>query len=96
MTASMYFLKAVEEVAAGKLDESDKQVVKDKCAAEMAWLDSNTLAEKEEYEHRLKELQKVCGPIMAKMHSGGTAGPQTAGSQASGAGNKGPTVEEVD
>lgn len=63
----------------------------------MAWLDSNSLAEKEEYEHRLKELQKVCAPIMAKMHSGGGgAGPQPTGNAGGGAGNKGPTVEEVD
>lgn len=65
----------------------------------MTWLDSNSLAEKEEYEHHLKELQKVCGPIMAKMHGsgGGATGPQTGGGAAGGApGGKGPTVEEVD
>lgn len=65
----------------------------------MTWLDSNSLAEKEEYEHHLKELQKVCGPIMAKMHgSGGASGQAQAGGNSAGAapGGKGPTVEEVD
>ncbi|XP_063704472.1 heat shock 70 kDa protein cognate 2-like [Culicoides brevitarsis] len=76
--------QAVEDVPSDKLSDSDKQVVKDKCSAEMAWLDANTLAEKEEYEHRLKELQKVCSPIMMKLH------------QAGGAQKEGPRVEEAE
>lgn len=84
--------QAVEDAAAGKISDTDKQLVKDKCAKEMAWLDSNTLADKEEFEHHLKELQKVCSPIMAKMH--GQGGGDSQGGHAGGA--KGPTVEEVD
>lgn len=64
----------------------------------MSWLDANTLAEKDEFEYQLKELQKVCGPIMAKLHGkGGAAGPAGAAGAGSGtATGKGPTVEEVD
>jgi heat shock 70kDa protein 1/2/6/8 len=87
--------QAVEDAAAGKLSDADKQVVKDKCTSEMNWLDANQLAEKEEYEHRLKELQKVCSPIMAKMHGAGAQG-QAGGAGPGPAGGKGPTVEEVD
>lgn len=50
----------------------------------MSWLDANTLAEKEEYEHHLKELQKVCSPIMIKLHQGGAQGKE------------GPKVEEAE
>lgn len=82
----------MEEAASGKLSNSDKQLVKDKCTSAMSWLDSNTLADKEEYEHQLKELENVCRPIMTKMHSAGGG----AGEPASGSGGKGPTVEEVD
>lgn len=85
--------QAVEDAAPGKISDTDKQLVKDKCASEMAWLDSNTLADKEEFEHHLKELQKVCSPIMAKMHGQGGGG-DSQGGHAGGA--KGPTVEEVD
>lgn len=86
-------LQAVEEAAAGKLTDADKQLVKDKCASAMSWLDANTLAEKEEYEHKLKELENVCRPVMTKMHGGAPSG----GAQpTSSAGGKGPTVEEVD
>lgn len=84
--------QAVEDAAPGKVSDADKQLVKDKCQSEMAWLDSNTLADKEEFEHHLKELQKVCSPIMAKMH--GQGGGDSQGGNAGGA--KGPTVEEVD
>lgn len=43
------------------------------------------MAEKDEFEHKLKELQQECSPIMMKLHQGA---PQQ--------GAKGPTVEEVD
>lgn len=84
--------QAVEEAPAGKLSDSDKQQVKSKCSAAMSWLDANNLAEKEEFDHQLKELQQVCGPIMAKMHSAGGTGT---GSSHPGP-QRGPTVEEVD
>lgn len=91
-------MKAVEEAAPGKLTDADKQVVKDKCAAEMSWLDANSLADKEEFEHHLKELQKSCSPIMTKMHGGGSnSGASNGGGSNDTAGaSKGPTVEEVD
>lgn len=51
----------------------------------LSWLDNNQLAEKDEFEDKLKELQKDCSPIMVKLHQGSQPG-----------GAKGPTVEEVD
>nr|UTH79105.1 heat shock protein 70-2 [Protohermes costalis] len=79
--------QAVEESAAGKLTDADKKLVQDKCSEVLTWLDSNTLAEKDEFEGKLKELQKECSPIMMKLHQGAGGGA---------AGGKGPTVEEVD
>ncbi|CAO1439537.1 unnamed protein product [Diamesa hyperborea] len=78
--------QAAEDATANKLTDADKKSVKDKCTSELTWLDTNTLAEKEEFDDHLKDVQKVCGPIMAKLH--GNAGP----SQQYGK----PTVEEVD
>lgn len=75
--------QAVEDAPAGKITEDDKKLVLEKCSTTLAWLDKNTLAEKEEYDDKLKELQKDCSPIMVKLHQGG-------------GGAKGPTVEEVD
>ena len=56
------------------------------------WLDNNSLAEKEEYDHELEELQKVCSPFMAKFY--GARQQQTGGATSSN--GQGPTVEEVD
>jgi L1 cell adhesion molecule like protein len=57
-------------------------------------------AEKAEYEAKLKELEDICNPIMAKMYqSGATPGnmPDAAtGSSGENTANKGPTFEEVD
>jgi len=85
-----HFIPQVEDAAAGKLTEDDKKLVLEKCSTVLSWLDKNSLAEKEEYDDKLKDLQKDCGPIMLKLHQGG----QKAG--AAGANGKGPTVEEVD
>nr|AXU24970.1 heat shock protein 70-4 [Tytthus chinensis] len=76
--------KQAAEEAGTKLPEADKKTVIDKCTAALSWLDSNSLAEKDEFEDKLKELQKECAPIMSKLHQGGAQG------------GKGPSVEEVD
>lgn len=67
-------------------------------------------AEKDEFEHKQKELEKVCMPIVTKLYQGaGGAAPGGAGgfpggfpgagagaAGASDSGTKGPTIEEVD
>lgn len=87
--------QAVEDAPSGKLSDADKQIVRDKCSDAMKWLDANNLAEKDEFEHHLKELQQVCGPIMAKMHGGNADGAQQSSHGHAGP-TRGPTVEEVD
>ena len=86
--------QAIEDAPADKLTEDDKKIVRDKCSAELAWLDSNTLAEKDEFDDRMKDVQRTCGPIMSKLHggAGGAGGSASKGAQ----GRGGPTVEEVD
>ncbi|XP_066584540.1 heat shock protein 70 A2-like [Prorops nasuta] len=80
-----------------KLGDSDKKVVTDLCDDTIRWLDNNTLAEKEEYNHKLEDLQRQISPIMTKIHQGGATGPQDCGAQYRQNNNhSGPTVEEVD
>ncbi|EDW42436.1 GM26002 [Drosophila sechellia] len=95
--------QSVEQAPAGKLDEADKNSVLDKCNDTIRWLDSNTTAEKEEFDHKMEELTRHCSPIMTKMHqqgagAGAAGGPgANCGQQAGGFGGySGPTVEEVD
>lgn len=88
--------QAVDDAPAGVLNDGDRSKVREQCAKQSSWLDANTLAEKEEYEHRLKECQKVCSPIMSKLHGAGPGAEQTGKGKQSRARNSGPTVEEVD
>ncbi|XP_069685630.1 heat shock protein 70 A1-like [Periplaneta americana] len=89
--------------AGSKLSEEDKRTVRSQFDSALQWLDSNTLAEKDEIEHKLQELQKICSPIMTKIHRG--ASNSNDGQQASASGDygqsewsrpcQGPTIEEI-
>ncbi|XP_058859905.1 heat shock 70 kDa protein-like [Acipenser ruthenus] len=91
-----------EENMKAKISEDDKKQIIDKCNQAISWLDKNQMADKEEYEHQLKELEKVCNPIISKLYQGGAPGGMpggSCGSQAragSGSASQGPTIEEVD
>lgn len=79
-----------DEKLRGKISEQDKNKILDKCQEVINWLDRNQMAEKDEYEHKQKELERVCNPIISKLYQGGPGGG--GGTGASG----GPTIEEVD
>lgn len=82
----VYSVKQTVEDHGGKLSSGDRNTVKQECDNCIRWLDSNQTAEKDEFEYRLKELQRICSPIMTKMHKG--TGDKR--------GQDGPTIEEVD
>lgn len=78
-----------------KINSDDRQKIIDKCNEVIRWIDNNQLAEKDEFEHQQKELEKVCSPIITKLYQGAPGGG--AGQYSSSAGqSKGPTIEEVD
>lgn len=83
----VFSLRQAVDDAGGKINDSDKRRVQKECDNCIKWLDSNQMAEKDEYEYRLKELQNICSPIMTKLHRGGRG---ASGEQ------EGPTIEEVD
>lgn len=97
-----------DEKLKDKITEGDKKTVMDKCNETIKWLDANQLGEKEEYEHRQKELEGICGPIISKLYAGAggapggmpnfpPGGPGAGGAAGPGAGaGSGPTIEEVD
>ncbi|PRD32524.1 UNVERIFIED_CONTAM: Heat shock protein 70 B2 [Trichonephila clavipes] len=89
----VYSVKQATETASDdRLSSTDKTKVKQACDGIIQWLDSNTLAEKDEIEHKMKELQSEVSPIMTKLHQGQNMGH----SQSTSAGATGPTIEEVD
>nr|XP_061806500.1 heat shock 70 kDa protein 1 isoform X1 [Nerophis lumbriciformis] len=71
-----------DEKVAAKLSEEDKKTLMDKCEQTLSWLESNQLADKDEFQDKQKELERVCQPIISKLYQG--------------AGAQGPTIEEVD
>jgi heat shock protein 1/8 len=98
-----------DEKVKDKISEDDRKTVLDKCNDLIKWLDTNQLAEKEEFEDKQKDLEKICNPIITAMYasSGGVppggpggagfpGGAPGAGGAAPGAGGAGPTIEEVD
>jgi heat shock protein 1/8 len=102
LEAYVFQLKQTVSEQGSKLSPSDKETLTRECDGCLQWLDANTLAEKEEYEDRQKQLTSICGPIVAKLFQTGrqSAGmPGSCGQQAGGFGgpnNAGPTIEEVD
>ena len=79
--------------AGDKLSSEDRDAASKACEQTLSWLDNNSLAEKEEYDDKLQEVQKLCSPLMAKLHG---QGHNSASDSRSSHQSNGPTVEEVD
>merc|ERR1711878_193793 len=93
-----------------KISEDEKRTMSSKCDEALKWLDSNQLAEVEEFQDKQKEVEAVCNPIITKLYqSAGGAGmpdmggmpggmPGAGGAPPSGGAGSGsgPTIEEVD
>merc|ERR1739849_984 len=65
----------------------------------LKWMDANQLAEKEEFEDKQKELERMSRPIMSKIYggqAGESCGQQQQRSTSNNNGGVGPTIEEVD
>lgn len=95
-----------DEKFAGKLDPAEKTKIEEAINGAINWLDQNQLAEVDELEDKMKELEGICNPIIAKMYQGGAAPmgaddddiPTSGGGAGAGAGSggRGPKIEEVD
>eukprot|EP00253_Pinus_taeda_P018046 PITA_18046 len=93
-----------DDKIAAKLDPSDKTKIEDALEQTIQWLDNNQLADADEFDDKMKELENTCNPIIAKMYQGagadipggayGAAGSPEQGYSA--AAGSGPKIEEVD
>ncbi|KAI9187322.1 hypothetical protein LWI28_026784 [Acer negundo] len=96
-----------DEKFAAKLNPDDKEKIEKAVSETIEWLDGNQLAEVDELEDKLKELEGICNPIISKMYQGGVDGDVPMGGNmpagggggggSTGAGSgAGPKIEEVD
>merc|ERR1712180_453146 len=93
-----------DEKLKDKISEDERKSIISKCDDALSWLDSNQLAEKDEFADKQKEVEAVCNPIIAKLYQGGEGGMpggMPGGGMPGGAGagsgsGAGPTIEEVD
>jgi len=64
-----------DEKLKDKISAEDKQTVLDKANEVISWLDTNSLASKEEFEQQQKDLEGVCAPIIAKVYQAAGGAP---------------------
>lgn len=71
----LYNLKnSVEEKLADKIEEDDKETVMTAVQEALDWLEDNQEVEKEDYEAKQKEVEKITNPIMSKLYQGAPGG----------------------
>jgi L1 cell adhesion molecule like protein len=77
-----------DEKVKDKIPEDDRKKILDKVQDVIKWLDANQLADKDEFEHKQKELEGICNPIITKLYqsAGGAAGGFPGGAGFPGAG----------
>ncbi|MBA0678663.1 hypothetical protein Goari_019989 [Gossypium aridum] len=89
-----------DDKISSKLSAADKKKIEDAIEEAIQWLDGNQLAEADEFEDKMKELEDICNPIITKMYQG-ASGDMGGGSidedaPATGRSGAGPKIEKVD
>ena len=64
-----------EKGIGAKLTEDEKETISNALKEAQDWLNANQEAEKDEYDTHLKDLQKICDPIIGKLYQQGGAQP---------------------
>lgn len=89
-----------DEKISSKLAAADKKKIEDAVDEAIQWLDANQLAEADEFEDKMKELEGLCNPIIAKMYQGAAGADMGGGMDEdvppAGGSGAGPKIEEVD
>lgn len=75
-----------------KICDDDKQKMKKKCDEAIQWIDSNQSAEKDEFQSKLKEVEKICRPIITGLYQNA----QSAGGRHNAKGRRRNVDDEVD
>ncbi|CAH0493494.1 hypothetical protein KXD40_003761 [Peronospora effusa] len=76
----LYSLKNnVEDKLEDKIDEDDKDTVLTAVQDAMDWLEDNQEVDKEDFEAKQKEVEKIVNPIMSKVYQTGGTAPEEDG-----------------
>ncbi|CAD5124216.1 unnamed protein product [Dimorphilus gyrociliatus] len=70
-----------------KISPQERDQVTEKCNYVIEWLDNNQTAEKEEFDHQMKELESFCKPIITRIYQGAETNNNE---------GNGPNIEELD
>ena len=76
-----------------KITDDEKNNLSNLIQDTQKWLENNSLADKEEYEEKYKELEKLFSPIMTKLYQNNNTIPDEIPSDNT---NSGPNIDEVD
>ena len=93
-----------------KISEDEKKLMSSKCDEALKWLDSNQLAEVEEFQDKQKKEEAFCNPIIFKLYQQQGGAPEGGmpngmpnrmpngmhNGMPNGTANSGPKIEEVD
>ena len=82
-----------EKGIGAKLTDDEKETITNALKEAQDWLNANQEAEKDEYETHLKDLQKVCDPIIGRLYQ--QSGGQPGGSQSEYADNEEPEDNKI-
>ena len=81
-----------DDKISSKLSIDDKTKINQTIESTLKWIELNQLAVKDEIEHKMKEIEKICSPIMTKIHKNEIPSDRST-SKSNG---NGPTIEELD
>lgn len=103
LEAYLYNLKnSINDTLEGKISEDDKSTLNTAVEEALVWMEDNPAADKDEYDEKQKEVERVANPIMKKAYESAGGAAQGAGDDdwmgedVDGAADDGPSVEEVD
>ena len=102
LEAYLYNLKnSISETLQGKLSGDDKQTLTTTIEDALVWLEDHPAAEKEDYDAKQKEVERIANPILKRAYESANAASSNAndddwmGEDVDGV-DDGPSVEEVD
>merc|ERR1712224_1140758 len=85
-----------DDKVGASLGADDKKAIDDAVQNTINWLDQNQEADKADYDVKLKELENICNPLVAKTYQNGTSPSGTHDTGTPEGSHKASKIEEVD